>query len=183
MLPFRSDGMGGGVVKVGKKTEDYGLERTFEDGDVIIREGDDEREMYIIQEGEAVATKSVKDGEIFLCTMGRGQFFGEMGLMASQPRSATVRAKGHTRVVALRTGSFLVKLRRDPTFAFEIIQELCNRIRRLTDQVASLVDEGAGTARRDAEKPGRDKLDHLRAEIGRLQSLVENLDYGTEPQR
>lgn len=175
--------MGCGVVKVGRSTEDYGLERTFEDGDVIIREGDDEREMYIIQEGEAVATKAVKDGEIFLCTMGRGQFFGEMGLMASLPRSATVRAKGRTRVIVLRTGSFLVKLRRDPTFAFEIIQELCGRIRRLTEQVASLVDEGGGAARQDAEKPGREKLDHLREEIGRLQSLVENLDYGTEPRQ
>gem|GEM_PF-1522025 len=174
---------------MGKKAEDYGLEKIFEDGEVIIREGDDEREMYIIREGEAVATKAVKDGEIFLCTMGRGQFFGEMGLMASQPRSATVRAKGHTRVVVLRTGSFLVKLRRDPTFAFEIIQELCSRIRRLTDQVAgltdqvaSLADEGAGAARRDT-LPGRDKLDHLRSEISRLQSLVENLDYSAEPPR
>lgn len=165
------------MFKIAKRRDDYGLERTFEDGDVIIREGDDDREMYIIQEGEAVATKAVKDGEIFLCTMGRGQFFGEMGLMASQPRSATVRAKGSVRVIVLRPGSFLVKLRRDPTFAFEVIQELCNRIRRLTEQVADLVNAGAAEHSDSDDAAERKQIGTLREEIDRLRAALDTLDY------
>lgn len=165
------------MFKIGKSCEDYGLERIFGDGDVIVREGDDDREMYIIQEGEAVAVKAVKDGEIFLCSMGRGQFFGEMGLMASRPRSATVRAKGPVRVIVLRPGGFLVKLRRDPTFAFEVIQELCNRIRRLTEQVANLVDTGAEDRPEGEDTVDRRRTENLRDELDRLRTAVDTLDY------
>ena len=103
--------------------------RTFEDGDLIFMEGDDSREMYVVVQGEVVVTKQAGAGEVCLATLRKGDFVGEMSLLESLPRSATARAKGATKLLAIQPGGFLLKIRRDPTFAFEMLQSLSKRIR------------------------------------------------------
>ena len=103
--------------------------RTYQDGDVIFREGDDSREMYIVKQGEVAVVKSSIRGEIELARLRKGDFVGEMSLLESLPRSATARAKGPTKLLAIHPGGFLLKIRRDPTFAFEMMQALSRRIR------------------------------------------------------
>jgi CRP/FNR family transcriptional regulator, cyclic AMP receptor protein len=65
----------------------------------------------------------------------RGSFFGEMSLLEGLPRSATARAIGKTTLLVLRPGSLLLQIRRDPTFAFELLQQLSGRIRELNDKL------------------------------------------------
>lgn len=108
----------------------------YEDGDLIVREGDASRVMFIIQRGGAVVTKQVGDSEVVLATLTRGSFFGEMSLLESLPRSATVRARGDTRVLVISPGGLLLKIRRDPTFAVEMLQQMSRRVRRLNESVA-----------------------------------------------
>jgi CRP-like cAMP-binding protein len=103
--------------------------REFNDGDLIFMEGDDSREMYVVVSGEVVVTKKAAIGEITLANLKKGDFVGEMSLLESLPRSATARAKGDTRLLAIQPGGFLLKIRRDPTFAFEMLQTLSRRIR------------------------------------------------------
>ncbi len=103
--------------------------RSFDDGDLIFMEGDDSREMYIVVLGEVVVTKASGKSEVTLATLHKGDFVGEMSLLESLPRSATARAKGKTKLLAIQPGGFLLKIRRDPTFAFEMLQSLSKRIR------------------------------------------------------
>ncbi|MES2965329.1 MAG: cyclic nucleotide-binding domain-containing protein [Bdellovibrionota bacterium] len=104
--------------------------REFADGDLIFMEGDDSREMYVVIEGEVVVTKlAANGGEIELARLKKGNFVGEMSLLESLPRSATARASGATRLLVIQPGGFLLKIRRDPTFAFEMLQTLSKRIR------------------------------------------------------
>ena len=56
-----------------------------------------------------------------LAVLGPGEFFGEMSLLESLPRSATVRVRGATRLLCIQPGGFLLRIRRDPTFAFELL--------------------------------------------------------------
>ena len=114
-------------------------ERDYAAGETIIREGDTSTEMFIIQEGKVAVTKRIGDNEVFLATLQRGDFFGEMSLLESLPRNATVRALTQTRLVAIRAGELLMKFRRDPTFAFEMIQRMSSRVRQLNDQVIQLM--------------------------------------------
>jgi len=116
------------------------IEKSYSDSDIIIRQGDKGREMFIIQKGEAEVTTSVDGKEIVLAILTRGDFFGEMSLLEKVPRSATVRAKGDTRLLVLNTGSFLLKIRRDPTFAFDILKRMSQRVRKLSEKVVALVD-------------------------------------------
>lgn len=111
---------------------------TFADGEVIVREADEGREMYLIQEGAAEVFKRVDGAEVRLATLDRGSFFGEMSLLESLPRSATVRARGTTKVLVIEPGMLLIKIRRDPTFAFEMLQHMSRRVRELDEQIVAL---------------------------------------------
>jgi CRP-like cAMP-binding protein len=106
---------------------------TFNDLDVIFTEGDHSREMYVVIEGEVVVSKLSTKGEVTLAVLKRGDFVGEMSLLESLPRSATARANGPTKLLAIQPGGFLLKIRRDPTFAFEMLQTLSRRIRVIND--------------------------------------------------
>ena len=114
-------------------------ERVYEPGDVIFREGDTSTEMFIVREGKVVITKDVGGREVFLAMLERGDFFGEMALLDSQPRHATCSALVRTRVVAIKSGELLIKLRRDPTLALEMLQTMSRRIRYLDDQLVELM--------------------------------------------
>lgn len=119
------------------KTSSYDDVETFHDGEIIVREGDEGRDLRIIQSGEVIVSKQIGNQEVTLAVLERGSFFGEMSLLESLPRSATVRAKGETRVVVIRPGSLLLKIRRDPTFAFEMLQQMSRRIRYLDQQLVA----------------------------------------------
>lgn len=136
------------------RTSGYDETRTFEDGETIEREGDHTRDMYIVRGGCVEVFKEVDGEQVLLAVLERGSFFGEMSLLESLPRSATVRARGRTTLLVVRAGTLLLKIRRDPTFAFEMLQEMSGRIRRLNEQLADCVrsTEGASAAARAATR-------------------------------
>jgi CRP/FNR family cyclic AMP-dependent transcriptional regulator len=107
--------------------------RDLSHGDLIFHEGDDSREMYVVVEGEVTVSKKSAKGQITLATLKKGDFVGEMSLLESLPRSATARATGKTKLLVIHPGGFLLKIRRDPTFAFEMLQTLSRRIRVTND--------------------------------------------------
>lgn len=109
--------------------------RSFDDGEIIVREGEESREMFIIHTGNVEVVKHVGGHEVLLATLERGSFFGEMSLLEGLPRSATVRALGSTKLAVLRPGSLLLQIRRDPTFAFELLQQMSRRTRELNEQL------------------------------------------------
>jgi CRP/FNR family cyclic AMP-dependent transcriptional regulator len=114
-------------------------DRVYEPGDVIFAEGDTGNEMFIIQEGKVVVTKKVAGADVFLAMLERGDFFGEMALLDSRPRHATCMALVRTRLIAIKSGELLIKLRRDPTLALEMLQTMSRRMRFLDDQLAELM--------------------------------------------
>ena len=73
------------------------------DGEVIIRQGEEGDRFYAIADGEVAVTV---DGHQ-LTSLRRGQGFGEVALLRSSPRNATVTAIGPVKLVALGGGSFL----------------------------------------------------------------------------
>lgn len=62
-------------------------------GQVVVREGDDSRAMYVVVNGELEVVKHGQSSQdVRVALFGPGDWFGEMGVLAVQPRSATVRA-------------------------------------------------------------------------------------------
>ena len=115
------------------------IERIFSDGEVIVTEGDRGTDMFIIQEGAVAIERLVDDQAVTLTTLERGEFFGEMSLLEDEPRAATVRAVGRTKILVLKRGGLLFKFRRDPTFAFEMLQQMSRRLRLLNEGITDLL--------------------------------------------
>ena len=61
-----------------------------------------------------------------------------MALLENAPRSASVKTRETTQLIALNIGSFMTKIRRDPTFAFNIMQKMSNRIRLLNNRLLKM---------------------------------------------
>ncbi len=106
-------------------------ERSFADGERIVSKGEPGREMSIIQSGGVI----VRAGGVEVARLGKGEFFGEMSVLESSPRDADVIADGDTRVLVLGPGALLVRLRRDPSFAIELLQALSSRIRAMNERL------------------------------------------------
>ena len=79
-------------------------EQEFPENANIICEGDEGSNFYIIREGEVKCTK-VGMGEVSR-RLARGDFFGELALLSSDKRAATVTATKPTRLLSLKRDEF-----------------------------------------------------------------------------
>lgn len=117
-----------------KVTRQHEIQK-FTDGETIFTEGESSSEMFVLRTGKVEISKNVGGHSVRLAVLDRGSFFGEMSLLEGLPRSATARAIGDVALLVLRPGSLLLQIRRDPTFAFELLQQLSGRIRDLNEKL------------------------------------------------
>ena len=114
------------------------LGKTFEDGETIIRQGDDGDCMYVVQAGEAEVVVQGSGGEVRLSTLKEGDVFGEMALFTRSKRSATIRALGRVRVLTVEKHGFLKRVHEDPSLAYRILEKMSQRIEALNAEVLRL---------------------------------------------
>ena len=120
------------------ETDSGALGRVYNDGEVIIRQGEAGECMYVVQEGE-VEVYTEQDGEeVSLAIRKAGELIGEMAIFEREVRSASVRARGEARVLTLDKKNFLRRINEDPSLAFRIVQAMSGRIRELSEEVARL---------------------------------------------
>ena len=109
----------------------------FHPGNIIFSEGDSGTAAFIVQQGYVEVLK----GGMHIAVLGTGEIFGEMSGITGEPRSATVRAKTHVRVMRLdaRTNyEFLNLVSQRPELAKKVIEQLAQRLRKTT---TALVEE------------------------------------------
>lgn len=75
-------------------------------GEVIVRQGDDADRFYVIDAGSFRVTQAVEGDEKVLRDLGPGEVFGEIGLLRSSPRTATVTATSDGVLYALDAAGF-----------------------------------------------------------------------------
>lgn len=114
----------------------------YEDREYIFVEGDTSRDLFIIQEGSVDIWKKSELGDLRLANFIRGDFFGDMALLQGGERFASAKAVGVTKLLILQPGGFLLKIRRDPTFAFEMLQALSFRIKVSNERLIDVVKRG-----------------------------------------
>lgn len=79
-----------------QRLADIARPEVFRPNETIVQEGAMSRLFYIIvQGGVRVVAEAADAAEV--ARLGAGQFFGEMGILNEEPRSASVRAIGETR--------------------------------------------------------------------------------------
>ncbi|XP_067125355.1 cAMP-dependent protein kinase type II regulatory subunit-like isoform X2 [Centruroides vittatus] len=84
------------------------MPKTFQDGDRIIKQGDEAEEMYFVEDG-TVRITIVKEGcdkEVEVSRLTKGGYFGELALVAQKPRAASVYAVGTVKLATLDVQAF-----------------------------------------------------------------------------
>ena len=100
--------------------------RKFAPGEVIFREGDSGRELFVIGRGNV----EIRSGNRLLETLGEGDIFGEMALIDDEPRSATVVAADEVTLAPVSEKQFLFLVRHTPYFALRVMRVLAERLRQ-----------------------------------------------------
>ena len=108
-------------------TEDLDVEP----GTVLCREGGLGREFFVIVDGTVDVTKAGKR----LATRGPGDFFGEIALITTTTRTATVTAKTPLRCFILTSGGFRQVLDENPPVERKVMQALAERLLSYTADV------------------------------------------------
>jgi CRP-like cAMP-binding protein len=113
--------------------------RTRASGTLIVAQDEPGDAMFILAQGRVKVALFGENGrELTLTELRPGEFFGEMSLIDSRPRSANVVAMDDATVLALTRDSFLQHVKQHPQTALNIMGELSKRLRRADETIASL---------------------------------------------
>jgi CRP-like cAMP-binding protein/Pyruvate/2-oxoacid:ferredoxin oxidoreductase delta subunit len=96
--------------------------------DVIFREGDEPDGFYLIRNGHVKVSKTVPGGEVVLGYIGRGDYFGETGLLEGIPRTATCEALDTVELVRINPEDFRVLVDRFETVREHLMQKSTKRM-------------------------------------------------------
>lgn len=110
------------------------FERTFNGGEVIIREGDSGNTFFQLLEGRVGVFKNYdKADEVQVAVIEPGQYFGEMAVIENYPRSSTVVAIGDVKVVEIPAEALNEYFTQNPDKILSIMEVFGSRIKKMTD--------------------------------------------------
>lgn len=122
---------------------------SFANGEAVIQEGDRGDELFIVLDGSVEVVRN----DNRMAELKSGEHFGEMALIRSQPRSATVRSVGNSELMVVRRADFFEILRNEPQLAVKLLWQftgvLADRLAETTrdlgaakqELAAELIDE------------------------------------------
>ena len=121
-------------------------------GEKLFKEGDEGNRAFVIGDGEVEIVTNANNREVLLAVRGSGIIIGEMALLESTPRTATVRARSDAVLYAIQKDDF-DKLMTDNPVAMQVMfQTILGRLRenqrqmRQSEKMAQLGTLTAGVA-------------------------------------
>jgi len=114
-----------------EKIAEVAEEQFFTKSTAICREGDQGDSLYIIVSGEVEVKKDTETGPVVLAIRKEGEFVGEMAILESTTRSATLTAWTDVRLLVLDADEFESILRDRPEVAISVLQHMSRRVREL----------------------------------------------------
>jgi CRP-like cAMP-binding protein len=94
------------------------------EGKTIIREGDRGREFFVLLDGGAEVIR----GGHRVANLAKGDFVGEIAVIARIPRTATVKTTAPTRALVITDQAFRGLLRRSPDINLKVLEALAERV-------------------------------------------------------
>jgi len=108
----------------------------LEPGDVLFKEGDDARDVYVISEGTIQIQSETPDGRrVVLAKLGPGDFFGEMAVINRERRSASALAMEYTTLLVYPADEIENLMTDNPAIGARIIRLLAQRLRDTNEKL------------------------------------------------
>jgi CRP/FNR family transcriptional regulator, cyclic AMP receptor protein len=125
-------------------------------GHIVFHEGDPARCLYVLLEGEVEVVKKTRSAhEHRVAILGPKDCFGEMSLIDVQPRSATVRALGPSRILRIGSEDFDRLYRQDMKAYALVILNIARDLSRRLRVADGILAEFASTVADRFPKPRR----------------------------
>lgn len=102
--------------------------RNVRAGEVVLAEGDDGKDIYIIRRGSMIVEKTIGGKPVFLSYLPAGAYVGEMALIEDAPRSATVKAAIRSEVIRLPGDAFARLLAARPALLAKARGDMARRL-------------------------------------------------------
>jgi CRP-like cAMP-binding protein len=111
--------------------------REFKHGETIFRAGEMGNTFFLIGDGSVnVELASEGSSSTFICTLYKGDYFGEMSAIDSQNgRAATIVANEDCKLLEIKSKPFQQILKANPELEFELLSMLAARLRHVNDHV------------------------------------------------
>jgi CRP/FNR family cyclic AMP-dependent transcriptional regulator len=110
--------------------------RSWQNGEVIFREGDSGDTCYLLRAGAVMLTRQHQDGRtIALAELRAGDMFGELAMFRGETRSATAESIEATSAVALLARDVQRLIRRNPDIALKLLAVLSDRVSRTNERL------------------------------------------------
>ncbi|RQQ44524.1 Crp/Fnr family transcriptional regulator [Burkholderia stagnalis] len=112
--------------------------RTAAPGEVIYSEGfGGEAVIYLIADGKVELSTRCDDKKVVVATLGRGEFFGESALLASEPRGHTAKALSFCQLTVVPASMLDEEIERVSALLRHIVRTLVRRVKRKDDLLAT----------------------------------------------
>ncbi len=105
---------------------------TYQDGQIIFKEGSYGDWIYVVDKGEVEISKNVGGQKIVVETLKEGDVFGELAYIDKEPRSATATAKGKTVVGIIDRDFFDTEFNKLSAEFQEMLKTVAFRLRKIT---------------------------------------------------
>ncbi|MGD8776782.1 MAG: cyclic nucleotide-binding domain-containing protein [Syntrophobacterales bacterium] len=113
-----------------KRLADTAAIHVLNDGEIIIREGDPGRSIFIVLDGQVrIYTRDFHGKELELAVLGEGQFFGEMSFLSGKPRSSSVAAIDNCLLIELSFTNMREVVRQHPSVKNILLEYYNDRLK------------------------------------------------------
>jgi uncharacterized membrane protein len=107
------------------------VERSYRAGEVIFQQGENGNEMYIVADGQVnIFLPGEASRRISLKDLGRGEYFGELGLFDDKPRSASALATTDAVLLGLTRPMLASYLEHRPQAVMPMLRTMGERLRQ-----------------------------------------------------
>ena len=113
-------------------------QRTLSPGELVYDAGDPSEQLYVIQSGEVELVRETEAKQRVVARLGPGDFFGELGLVAGERRTARAVAVNTTRLIALDRETLEAMCLDQPVIAIRMIRVLVSRLIESERRLAAL---------------------------------------------
>jgi CRP/FNR family transcriptional regulator, cyclic AMP receptor protein len=148
-------------------------EITYEPGQVILREGEQSDEFYVLTSGTAqIIIRDASGGERIIDDIGVGGFFGELSMLTGEPRSARVKAVERVETLVLDRDEFFDFLQKHPHAAIDVLTELGRRLHRADGLLRQSVSRNVNVVDEERLTVGQRFADTVADTIGSWRFII-----------
>lgn len=115
--------------------------QVFEEGERIVQQGEVEQAFYAVINGSVeVAVEEGRRKNVYICTIGSGEVFGEAGMFMKVKRTANVNSLTQTALLHITRSDFIQFIKKYPTTGNKILMvtvySLLKKLREANQELA-----------------------------------------------